>query len=307
MAVDFNNSRLILWLRSQGVVLGDVLTVGRLGVFLSPELLTSDAAKFKVSPVAPFTWAEVAAAKFCEPALMAMGAASVRALDFSDYEGAEILHDLNKPLPAELEHSCDVLFDSGSLEHVFNVPVALDNYIRLVRPGGWIVLDMPADGCCGHGFYQFSPELFYQYFDGRPGCSVMAVFAVEDEPLGQWYQVPSPASIGDRVYLHGRKPLHVYVVVRRLEEPLSEAGAAPVQVDYDHAWRDAKVGEETKMSGTQGGGVKGLIRSVFMRLMPIAWWRWSVIRNAKLRRRPFRLEASDLLKPVDPFSTRLSR
>lgn len=301
MALDFNNARLILWLRSQGVVLGDVLTVGRLGVFVSLELLSADAQRFNVQPTANHTWESASSAKYCEPLLLAMGASTVRALDYSDYEGAQVLHDLNQPLPTNLESCCDTLFDSGSLEHVFNVPVALDCYSKLIRPGGCMVLDMPANGCCGHGFYQFSPELFYQYFNGRQGFQVQAVFAVEDEPMGKWYRVPSPTSVGGRVYLYGDKPLHIYVIVKRLESSLGEA-LAPIQVDYTQAWNKEEVPLELKVAQQSLiHSIAGLIRGMAKKWLPITYWKWSVVRNAARNRRPFVVNRSDVLKEVDPF------
>lgn len=303
MALDFNNARLILWLRANGIPLGDVLTVGRLGAFLSPDLLASDARRFGISPTQG-SWLEGTKAKFCEVALLAMGASTVEALDYSDYEGATVLHDLNKPLPPTLEGSCDLLFDSGSLEHVFNVPEALDSYAKLVRPGGWMVLDMPANGCCGHGFYQFSPELFFQYFEGHRGCRVAAVFCVEDEPLGKWFLVPSPASIRQRVYLHGSKALHIYVIVQRLEAG-SPAPSEPVQFDYDQAWRGDGEAEPTALPKTQSGGWKEMARSLVRRLAPIAYWRWSVIRNAARNRSAFTLNESPHVREIDPFTWRL--
>jgi hypothetical protein len=85
----------------------------------------------------------------------------VVALDASAYEGAEIIHDLNKPIPDELAGKFDLVIDGGTLEHVFDYPTALQNAMRMLRVGGHLFLITPTNNQCGHGFYQFSPELFY--------------------------------------------------------------------------------------------------------------------------------------------------
>ena len=58
----------------------------------------------------------------------ALGAREVISLDFSEYENAQLIHDLNIPVPADLENSFDIIFDSGSMEHVFNPQIAISIY-----------------------------------------------------------------------------------------------------------------------------------------------------------------------------------
>src|SRR6266542_2706970 len=60
-----------------------------------------------------------------------MGFREVVNLDNSDYEGAEIIGDLNRPLAEELLVKAgrfDLIIDSGCLEHIFNVPQVLKNF-----------------------------------------------------------------------------------------------------------------------------------------------------------------------------------
>lgn len=308
MALDSNNARFLLWLRTNGVTFGDVLTIGRLGVFLSPDILEADAARFGLAASCNNEWRNVATENFCEPALMAMEARSVRSLDFSAYEGAELLHDLNCPLPAELYESCDLLFDSGSLEHVFNVPVALESYIQLVRPGGRIVLDMPCSGCCGHGFYQFSPELFFSFFSSARGCCVEAIIGVYNEPLSEWFLIPNPAEIGQRVEIHSSKPVHLLIAVKRLETSTLSPSNPPAQSDYTAAWNEESPDRghcSIPAQRTIWLRVSNAIRMVLRNLSPSIYWKNSVVRNESRRLRKFTLGRSSLFQQIDPFSWRL--
>ncbi|HTE59068.1 MAG TPA: hypothetical protein VK631_01880, partial [Solirubrobacteraceae bacterium] len=113
---------------------------------------------------------------FAEPVLHAMGAQRVDSLDISPFEGATVIHDLNQPL-GEPPRRFTAVIDGGSLEHVFNFPVAIRTCMELVEPGGSLVVMVPANNEIGHGFYQFSPELFYRV--AQHGFDVLQMLLVE--------------------------------------------------------------------------------------------------------------------------------
>ena len=88
----------------------------------------------------------------------------VTTIDVSDYENAELIWDLNFPIPDHLVHMFNTVIDSGSLEHVFHIGQALINMNRLTAAGGRIIHITPANNYLEHGFYQFSPTLFIDYY-----------------------------------------------------------------------------------------------------------------------------------------------
>ena len=65
----------------------------------------------------------------------ALGIDGVKALDASAYEGAEIVHDLNRPLPDNLKAMADFIVDGSTLDNVFDPAMTLRNYAQLLRPG----------------------------------------------------------------------------------------------------------------------------------------------------------------------------
>ena len=69
-----------------------------------------------------------------------LGARSVRALDHSDYEGAEVVHDLTKPLPDKLKGIADFIVDGSTLDNTFSAALTIRNYAELLRPGGRILM-----------------------------------------------------------------------------------------------------------------------------------------------------------------------
>ena len=94
-----------------------------------------------------------------------LGADDVKALDVSDYEGAEIVHSLNEPIPDELEGACDFLLDGSTLDNIFNPPAALHNIARLLKPGGRCILDNRGNAADpGIAYMMFSAPWFFDFF-----------------------------------------------------------------------------------------------------------------------------------------------
>lgn len=92
--------------------------------------------------------------------------------DYSDYEGANCLHDMNVPIPEKYKDKYSVVVDSGTLEHVFNYPLALRNAMSMVKVGGELILITPGNQYLDHGFYQFSPVLFYSILNKKNGYEI---------------------------------------------------------------------------------------------------------------------------------------
>lgn len=88
-------------------------------------------------------------------------------LDVSSYEGADVIHDLNQPIPQSLEARFGLIVDGGTMEHVFNVPQVLSNIRRMLRPGGRIIHINPLNNWGEHGYFQFSPTLYHDYYVGN--------------------------------------------------------------------------------------------------------------------------------------------
>ncbi len=88
----------------------------------------------------------------------------LRQLDISDYQCADIILDMNKPIPDELQSQFNLIIDGGTLEHIFDIKQAMMNISLLLKSGGRIIHLSPASNHIGHGFYSFSPGLFFDYY-----------------------------------------------------------------------------------------------------------------------------------------------
>lgn len=187
---------------------------------------------------------------YSETLLDALGFGAVETMDFSGYEGASILHDLNKPIPEELENQFDFILDGGTIEHVFNVPAALENVFRMLKPGGRFVSANGMNGWPFHGIYQFNPELVWTFWSRGCGCTVHACegAAIEPSVRPAMVRFEDPAVRGVRLKVklpEGR--VYLYYEVERLDS--SELGFTVLQSDYETKWASHGSAGATHLGG----------------------------------------------------------
>lgn len=187
---------------------------------------------------------------YCERMMQMLGFGAMEAMDFSDYEGAGIVHDLNRPVPAALEGQFSFIFDGGTIEHVFNVPQALENVFRMLKPGGRFVSANGMNGWVGHGIYQFNPELVWSFWGRTAGCRVHDCRAIRKLPgEGDAHlSFPDPALTGKRLRLKGKVPtgrVYLYYEVERLPE--SALRPVTLQSDYETRWSSHDNAGETRL------------------------------------------------------------
>ncbi|MBV9999150.1 MAG: hypothetical protein JO015_08560 [Verrucomicrobia bacterium] len=203
----------------RGISLGDLLLLGRQTVYMAPR---------EIATVKAWTGIGLEPSGFADEFFRALGAESISFLDHSDYEGANLVHDLNEPLAPEYHARFHTVIDGGTLEHVFNFPVALRTCMESVCKGGRLVILSIANGHMGHGFYQFSPELFYRALAPSNGFEVERLLI---RHAGRWYEANDPAAVGCRIEAMTSRPASIFVSARRVH--LTKIFANwPVQSDY---------------------------------------------------------------------------
>lgn len=83
----------------------------------------------------------------------------------SDRDGANIIFDLNDPnISSVISTPYDLVIDSGVMEHVFDVRRVFTHITDLMKIDGFAIHSMPGNNTFDHGFYQFSPTLFRDYY-----------------------------------------------------------------------------------------------------------------------------------------------
>ena len=236
MGLDISAVRFLLAARASGVSFERTVTIGRQGLFV--EAKTLDAVLPSAGAGHSMTGERLLAenAGFAEPFLRLLGATSVSSLDYSDYQGATHVHDMNAPVPETLRQQFSLVIDGGSLEHIFNFPQAVKNCMELVAPGGHFVCLTVTNNFLGHGFYQFSPELFFRVLSPANGFELRRMVAYEDDYSDvRYYDVSDPAAVGGRVTLVNRYPTMLMVLARRVAD-VPIFATVPQQSDYVSTW-----------------------------------------------------------------------
>jgi hypothetical protein len=114
-----------------------------------------------------------------------VGVDEVYAVDISDFEGAEILLDLNRPLAPELEGTCGLLVDGSTLDNIFDPCTGLKNIARMLAPGGrcfLVNMGNASNDFTGIPYTMFNPLWFYDYFttNNFEYCQVYATIYTAD-------------------------------------------------------------------------------------------------------------------------------
>lgn len=187
MGIDVHAWHLLRWAARKSNGFGKVATIGRQRMNIPAEELR----KHISLPV------DYQHPQYCEDLLIrAFAAESVDSFDNSDFEGCTFVADFNKPLVPTRQYA--TVIDIGCVEHIYNVAQAMSNISLLCANGGQILHCLPANNYCGHGFWQFSPELFFSLYSTENGYSETQVFIADLDDETVWYEVIPPRG-GQRV------------------------------------------------------------------------------------------------------------
>ena len=85
-------------------------------------------------------------------------------IDVAKLRGDERIVDLNHPLPQDLVASFDLVVDTGTCEHCFNVGQAFANACQALAAGGMLVHAAPL-ARANHGFWNFNPTVYPDFFE----------------------------------------------------------------------------------------------------------------------------------------------
>jgi hypothetical protein len=222
MGIDFHGLNFLFYSQKKFNDFGRVITLGR-------QRLHLDIKVKKKLGIQDFNYLD-------QVSNLLFGTKVIDSMDYSDYQGANIIHDLNLPIGENLTEKYDTLIDLGTLEHVFNVVQALDNCDRLIKVGGKIIHVLPANNFNGHGFYQFSPELFFTYYSIQNGYQT-EIFLAKLDNTRYWFKLSKPSN-GNRLEVNKTGPMYVMVVAKKKSNVELKKKQ---QSDYEFIWKGNKV------------------------------------------------------------------
>src|SRR5271157_351874 len=150
MAFDADGSRFLLYAKSRGVDFSRTAMIGRHRLFLDPQVRES-LADVLARNLADFGYQNVdissllrEANGYAEPFLRLLGCTEACSFDASPYEQATYIHDFNLPIHPQFHGRFTAVLDGGTLEHIFNFPVAIRNCMEMLAVGGYFLGITPA-------------------------------------------------------------------------------------------------------------------------------------------------------------------
>ena len=272
MAITNSFAQFLLHLKKNKVSFENTLTLGRLRLYATVPGLNKIAKDMGLN----LKFDSAHGNDYTEEFFKILGANKTDSLDYSDYESATILADLNEPLPSTMHKGYTAVLDSGTLEHVFNFPVAIASCMKAIKVGGVYIGITPANNMMGHGFYQFSPELYFRVFNQDNGFEVteMLIGVMDDAgtEIEKWYEVKDPAEVKARVTLRNFKETYLFIAAKKIQE-VELFKTNPFQNDYANAWDRSKKESAGEVSTArklykqnmpkQGQKVVGKLKGIF--------------------------------------------
>ena len=263
MAITNNCAKFLFYAKSIGVGFGKTVSLGRLNLYATKEGIQKNINKFQNNKkeIADVDFSD----GYSEPLFQILGAESTDSLDYSDYENASIIHDLNKPLPENLKNKFDTIVDGGTIEHVFNFPVAIKNCMEALKVGGHYIGISPSNNQMGHGFYQFSPDLYYRIFSPENGFAIKKMIItplMKTEDDIRWFEVEDPKNVNSRVMLANNLPMSLMLIAEKLET-VEIFRTTPQQTDYAITW----AASDSIKTGLRPENI-GMSKHLYRKLLP---------------------------------------
>jgi SAM-dependent methyltransferase len=227
MAVDLSGLNHVLAFKQ--FIKGNCLQIGRQGLHYAGSWADADGQKAAISNTllkghgVSFTAEEtvIDGDGHTEKLFRMLGAENVDTMDYSPYENATIVHDLNLPVPEELHDKYDYILDCGTMEHIFDVKTVTDNIKKMLKVGGVFSIVTPCNNFAGHGFYQFSPELFRTVFSNQAGYESLGMFLYElEKPLNSFrvFQIPDPRKGARQEFKTSEKECYLAFTTQKIEQ-----------------------------------------------------------------------------------------
>jgi len=162
-------------------------------------------------------------------------------LDRSDYEGADIICDMNNTLPAELENRFDFIYNGSVMDNIFDPVSFVINTTKMLKPGGRI-MHIECSGGVPGAYLMHSPEWFFSYYaiNDFVDCKIYITIATEEGEVTNFFDTDlytwNPYFTRDPNYklIEACKSInnlmHVIVIAEKGENSSSEK--RPIQMQY---------------------------------------------------------------------------
>ncbi len=107
----------------------------------------------------------------------------------------DYVFDLNKGIDEQFQKKFDLVYDNGTLEHIFNPIQGLKNMYHLVNEGGILIHSQGIGDQTDHGYWTFNPGLLLDFYN-KNGGEVLGIYIFDNDG---WYSKLNYAGVN----IHG--------------------------------------------------------------------------------------------------------
>ncbi len=248
MGINVNGLRFLLYAKSAGVDFTKTAMIGRQGLHLRFDKFCNVLRTEFNYDIDLKALEAIHREKYCDELLRYLGASVVHSYDYSNYEGSTHVHDFNQSVPEECFTQYTAIIETGTLEHVFNFPIAIKNCMQMIKVGGHYLGMSPTNNYMGHGFYQFSPDLYFRVFSQDNGFRIEHMILCEGRDTKKWFKVPDPEEVKCLVGISNSNKTSLFILAKRLAD-CSIFSTPPLQSFYVPTWKKAE--PEIQISATK--------------------------------------------------------
>ncbi len=157
MGIDRVAAKLLFQVAKKIDITGYTLTLGKQDVLIDHRVFAGLLKRYRVETQIP---------KLVDDQVLfgALGSSKLLSLDISSYESADLIHDLNLAVPENLHSNFNLIYNGGTLEHIFNLSAVLENIFMMLKIGGVVIHASPSHNYIDHGFYSLSPTFFWDWY-----------------------------------------------------------------------------------------------------------------------------------------------
>lgn len=102
-------------------------------------------------------------------------------IDKFNFDKPKITHDLQEPITSKYNDFFNLIIDSGTIEHIFDIKSVMFNIARITKVGGYVLHFSPTHNFINHGFYQLSPTFFHDFYS-QNGFEIVEAYYIEIRP-----------------------------------------------------------------------------------------------------------------------------
>ncbi|PQQ41088.1 hypothetical protein C6H65_11275 [Photorhabdus luminescens] len=247
MSISISTLNYLCELKKNHDIKGNILTLGKQMVFFDYDTLNrvlkeKDIPNCNVNKSYEFSQ-DFEHLKFIEPysqycndkaVISSLFGVSPKVMDITDEYYVDFRQDLNYKVGNCYEQKFSFILDAGTIEHIYDICTALNNIDAMLVKGGLVVHITPAHGFLDHGYYQISPQLYYDFYSSR-GYQIQHCYLAEmsvrktnhsQQTFWHWDWSIS------RKKLISEKMLLVYFCAKKISNSVNNF-EAPVQVFND--------------------------------------------------------------------------